>query len=69
MTTEQVAPLRVTATRADQTVPTLIMAHIDRIALHELARPRQRLRPVSVDAKHGSSYEQLYTRNSSDSIC
>src|SRR6516165_1034012 len=32
MTTDQVAPLRLTATRADQTVPTLTMAHIDRIA-------------------------------------
>jgi hypothetical protein len=32
MTTEQVAPVRLTATRADQTVPTLTMAHIDRIA-------------------------------------
>jgi len=69
MTTEQVAPLRVTATRADQTVPTLIMAHIDRIALHELARRWQRWRPVAVDARHGSTYEQLHTRNSSNSIC
>ena len=32
MTTGQVAPLRPTATRADQTFPTLTMAHIDRIA-------------------------------------
>ena len=32
MTTEQVAPLRLTAIRADQTVPTPTMTHIDRIA-------------------------------------
>jgi hypothetical protein len=32
MTTDQVAPLRLKATRADQTVPTLTTAHIDRIA-------------------------------------
>ena len=32
MTTEQVAPLRLTATRSDQTVPTQTMAHINRIA-------------------------------------
>jgi hypothetical protein len=69
MTTEQVAPLRLTATRADQTVPTLTMAHIDPIAPHELARRWQLLRPVAIDARHGSSYEQLHTRNSSDSIC
>ena len=31
MTTEQVAPLRLTATRSDQTVPTQTLAHIDRI--------------------------------------
>ena len=51
MTTEQVAPLRLTATRADQTVPTLMMAHIDRIALHELARRWQRLRPAAPSSR------------------
>jgi hypothetical protein len=51
MTTEQVVPLPLTTTRADQTVPTLTMAHIDHIAPHELARPWQRLRPVAVDAR------------------
>jgi hypothetical protein len=69
MTTEQLAPLRLTATPADQTVPTLTMAHIDRIAPHELARRWQRQRPVAVDARPGRTYEQLQTRNSSDSIC
>ena len=57
MTTGQVAPLRPTATRADQTFPTLTMAHIDRIAPHELAKRWQRLRPLAVDARHGSTYE------------
>ena len=69
MTTEQVARLPLPTTRADQTVPTLTMAHIDRIAPHELAKRWQRLRPLAVDARHGSTYEQLHTRNSPDSIC
>jgi hypothetical protein len=42
MSTEQVAPLRLTA-RADPTVPTLTMAHIDPIAPHELARTSEAL--------------------------
>jgi hypothetical protein len=60
-TAEQVASLRLTATRADQAVPTLTTAYIDRIAPHELARRCRRLRPVAIDARHGITYEQLPT--------